>query len=539
MGIYAKGGIELPESRANINSTTGTRTRVPDVSATSGMCPICIRECPVLCEVGLSTFRGRAVLYPKTEEFGKSTAASNKDYMLDWSHFQIMPELRGAKGVEPDPDKAVFEAVDISTTAGGVPLKLPVFIAALGSTDVARTHWDGLAVGAALSGTLLVIGENVCGMDQGSRRHNRKIARSNDMKHRIQKYREFWDGKYGDVAVQTNVEDQRLCVDTYALSKLEVNVIERKWGQGAKSIGGEVRINNLERAKRLKRRGYLLAPDPDDKSVQEAFKAGVFRTFERHSRVGMPEEKDFVEDIEQLRGQGAKRVFLKTGAYRPAAVAFTMKCASEAKIDLVTFDGAGGGTAMSPVPMMQESGIPTVYLEAQVLRCAEMLRKKGKHVPDIAMAGGFVNEPQIFKSISMSNLGDGPHVKAIGMARAPVASVMKASYFVELAEKGKLPKQFAEAYGTKPEQFFIAAPKLKGVYGKRFKQIPPEAMGLYTYFSERLGTGLRQLMAGCRKWKLNLLGREDIASLSERAKKATGIPMIEELEADAVEQILG
>jgi hypothetical protein len=30
------------------------------------------------------------------------------------------------------------------------------------------------------------------------------------------------------VAVQTNVKDQRFGVDVYALSKLEVNVIERK-----------------------------------------------------------------------------------------------------------------------------------------------------------------------------------------------------------------------------------------------------------------------------------------------------------------------
>jgi len=34
------------------------------------------------------------------------------------------------------------------------------------------------------------------------------------------------------------------------------------------------------------------------------------------------------------------------------------------KIDAVTFDGAGGGTGMSPVPMMDECATPTVYLEA-------------------------------------------------------------------------------------------------------------------------------------------------------------------------------
>ena len=46
-------------SYLNGKSTTGTTTRVRDVSAESGMCPICVRDCPVLCEISLSAFRGR------------------------------------------------------------------------------------------------------------------------------------------------------------------------------------------------------------------------------------------------------------------------------------------------------------------------------------------------------------------------------------------------------------------------------------------------------------------------------------------------
>ena len=123
------------------------------------------------------------------------------------------------------------------------------------------------------------------------------------------------------------MDDQRLGIDAYALSKLEVNIIERKWGQGAKAIGGEVRLKSIEKAILLKKRGYIVIPDPEELVVQQAFKDGVFHTFELHSRVGIPKEKPFVEDIEWLREQGAKRVFLKTGAYRPSAVAFTMKFA--------------------------------------------------------------------------------------------------------------------------------------------------------------------------------------------------------------------
>lgn len=528
------------KNSANLNasSTTGTRTRVRDVNPQSGMCPICIKECPVLCEISLSAFRGREVLYPMPAYFGRSTASSNKDYHLDWSHFNILSSLREAGGISPDPDQALFPNVNIESKMGGIPLRLPLANGAFGSTDVAKRNWDGLAVGAALAGIILIIGENVCGMDPETRLTGDKVTHSPDMEYRVKKFREFWDGKYGDVSVQTNVEDQRLGVDVYVISKLEVNIIERKWGQGAKAIGGEVRLTSLDRALSLKKRGYLVVPDPEDKAVQEAFRAGLFKSFERHSRVGMLSEKDFVEDVEWLRQQGARKVSIKTGAYRPADVAWTMKVASEAKVDYVTFDGAGGGTGMSPVPMMNEMSTPTVYLEAQVLRATQLLRKRGRWVPDISMAGGFINETQVFKAIAMSNFGEGPFVKAITMARSPLTAVMKSQYFLELAKEGKLPKEFSDQFGPDPEKFFVSIPELKEKYGERFKSIPLPAVGLYTYLKDRIGVGLQQLMAGARKWKLDLIGRDDLASLSKLAAEVTGIPLISDVESELFETIL-
>ena len=141
-------------------------------------------------------------------------------------------------------------------------MKIPLMIAALGSTTVAKVNWDGLAARAAISGAIQVVGENVCGMDPNSMITNGKVTHSEDTKFRIESYRKFWDGKHGDIAVQTNVEDQRLDVDEYAISKLEVNIIERKWGQGAKAIGGEVRVDSLEKAVVLKKRGYVVNPRP-------------------------------------------------------------------------------------------------------------------------------------------------------------------------------------------------------------------------------------------------------------------------------------
>ncbi|MCK5627397.1 FMN-binding glutamate synthase family protein, partial [Candidatus Bathyarchaeota archaeon] len=302
-------------------STTGTTTRVKDTSCTSGMCPICTSDCSVLCEISLAAFRGREALYPDPFYFGYSTAGALKDFRLDWSHFNIQASMLKAEGIAPDPDQAFFQNVDVATSVGGIPLKMPAIIGAYGSTEVARIYWDGLAVGAAITGILITIGENICGMDPETKLEKGKIVHSSELKRRVESFRKFWDGKYGDIAVQTNVEDQRLGIDIYALSKLEVNIIERKWGQGAKAIGGEVRIKDIERAIMLKKRGYFVIPDPEDPTIQEAFKQGIIHSFERHSRVGIPTMEGFLEDIDQLREQGAKKISLKTGAYNAPEVA--------------------------------------------------------------------------------------------------------------------------------------------------------------------------------------------------------------------------
>jgi hypothetical protein len=98
-----------------------------------------------------------------------------------------------------------------------------------------------------------------------------------------------------------------------------------------------------------------------------------------------------------------------------------------------------------------------------------------------------------------------PLVKAVLMGRSPITAAMKASYFKQLAAEGKLPKGFVDKFGATPEKFFIATPELKAKYGKRFGEIPLESVGVYTYLTDRVGVGLKQLMAGNRKWNLTLL----------------------------------
>ena len=86
----------------------------------------------------------------------------------------------------------------------------------------------------------------------------------------------------------------------------------------------------------------------------------------------------------------------------------------------------------------------------------------------------------------------------------------------------------------------LSRAELRGVPGDEAlgRDIPWPAVGLYTYFVDRLGVGLKQLMAGTRKWRLDLLSRDDIVSLSERARAVTGIPMLDEVAQQTMQTIL-
>jgi len=521
-------------TKLNRSAATLTKNRTEgSVSPFSGMCVTCVDGCIGMCEIGKSAYRGTEVLYP--QPFGIITAASEKEYPIDLSHFSIMGTAAGAWGVEADSDKATFEKVDIETRLGrdkGIRLKVPFIISGMGSTNVAKQNWEGLAGGAAISGSVLTIGENVCGMDDGSEFKNGKVVRSPDMEFRVKSYTDWQDKGYGAVVVQANVEDTRLGVQEYAINKLGVQVVELKWGQGAKDIGGEVKIKNLKKARELKKRGYIVLPDPEDPNVVQAFEKGSFKEFERHSRLGMVEEESFMARVAALRKAGAKYVFLKTGAYRPADLARAVKFASKAKLDLLTVDGAGGGTGMSPWRMMNEWGIPSVEIWSLTWKYADQLAKAGQYVPDIALAGGVTFEDQIFKALAIG----APYVKAVGMARSPMAAAMVGKTIGSRIKDGQIPV-YVERFGGSAEEIFVTAPELKRRYKERFNDLPTGAMGLYTYF-KRLDQGLRQLMAGGRKFALQYITRDDIAALTRDAASLSGIPYISEVDKDEVQKIL-
>ena len=143
-------------------------------------------------------------------------------------------------------------------------------------------------------------------------------------------------------------------------------------------------MKSLDRAIEMKKRGYIVLPDPTRHDIQIAFKEGAIKEFERHSRLGFISHEGFLEEVERLRGIGFKRITVKTGAYSMRELAMAIRWGAEAKIDLLTIDGAPGGTGMSPWPMMNEWGIPTFYLQCLMYEFCETLKRKGMRVPDIA-----------------------------------------------------------------------------------------------------------------------------------------------------------
>ena len=512
--------------RPNSNEATRTANRSKSVTPMSGICSRCIDGCTGNCEIFKATFRGREVIYPGP--FGTITAGGDKDYPVDYSHLNIQGYALGAEGlpagVTGNPDTATFPVVNTETEYGWdkkVRMKLPIFTGALGSTEIARRNWEHFAIGAALSGITLVCGENVCGIDpQLEVDSNGKVISSPDMDRRIETYRHYHQG-YGEILVQMNVEDTRLGVAEYVSKKHGLDTIELKWGQGAKCIGGEIKVDSLERALELQKRGYIVTPDPSSPINQAAFKDGSLREFERHSRLGFVDEESFYAEVQRLRDLGFKRITLKTGAYSLRELAMAIKWGSKAKIDLLTIDGAPGGTGMSPWRMMEEWGVPSLYLHAAAYEFCQKLADRGERVPDIAFAGGFSSEDGVFKALALGT----PFTKAVCMGRALMIPGMVGKNIQQWLKDGKLPNTVSQ-FGSTPEEIFINYEDVKSIVGcDEMKHIPLGAVGIYSY-SEKIRVGLQQIMAGARCFSVPAITRHEIMSLTEECAAVTDIPYL-------------
>lgn len=542
------------------NDAIGTKNR-GDVCESS-LCTLCRADCVGKCETWLSSMTGRKLLYPRS--FGLVTAGANNTSHVGVSYnsLRIQGYAYGAKGLADgltnNADDCVFPNVSLETEFGKkqkTKIKMPLMTGALGSTFIAEKYWDSFAIGGALVGIPVVIGENVVGVDRNSEISNTetkqgKITKAPELDRRIDTYLRYYDG-YGAIIVQLNVEDTRNGVAEYVVDKYgDKCIIELKWGQGAKNIGGEIQVRSLEYATFLKNRGYVVDPDPTKEDVRQGFEQGAIKSFARHSRLGGTNlssveqvQEDFMNSVAYLRDIGFERITLKTGSYGMEELAMAIKFATDAELDLLTIDGSGGGTGMSPWNMMQSWGVPSVILHSKAHEYASLLSAKGKSVVDMSFAGGFALEDHIFKALALG----APYTKLICMGRAIMipgflgANIEGAIYPERRAEVNgnwnELPKNVLEV-GKTADEIFACYHDLEDKLGKdEMKNIPYGAIAFYT-LADKLGCGLQQLMAGARKFSLDKITRQEIFAGNRDTAEETGIPHVADVNDESAKKIL-
>ena len=537
------------------NDVLGTTNR--GNPAESSLCTLCRADCQGKCETFMSSLVGRKLLYPRS--FGIVTAGANNTTHVGASYnsLRIQGYAYGSHGLTAglsnDPDDCLFTNVSLETEFGKeikTKARIPLMTGALGSTFVAAKYWDSFAIGASLVGIPVVIGENVVGVDRESEMSNGRITKAPELDRRINSYLRYNDG-YGAIIIQMNVEDTRNGVAEYIAEKYGNKcILELKWGQGAKDIGGEIQVTSLDYAKFLKDRGYLVDPDPYKESVQEAFKAGSIQSFARHSRLGATDmgsvdgvRESFMQSVDYLRSLGFKRISLKTGSYGMEELAMAIKFATEAKLDLLTIDGSGGGTGMSPWNMMQSWGVPSIHLHSKAYEYAGILAARGEDVVDLSFAGGFALEDHIFKAMALG----APYTKLVCMGRAIMIPGFLGSNIEGAINPDrkdsvcghwdKLPKTVGDL-GHTPEEIFANYYDVQAKVGKdEMKNIPYGAIAFWT-LSDKLGCGLQQLMAGARKFSMDKVERSDLFSGNQETADITGIPMVTEANDESAKKIL-
>ncbi len=538
------------------NDVLGTANRGD--ATESGLCTLCRADCKGKCETWLSSLRGRKLLYPR--DFGSVTSGSGNTTQVgvNYNALRIQGYNYGAiglpSGLSNSPDDCIFPNVSLETGFGcdvKTKARIPIMTGALGSTFIAAKYWESFAVGAALVGIPIVVGENVVGIDRKANIKNGKITEAPELDRRIETFLRYFDGEYGAIIVQMNVEDTRNGVAEYVINKYgDKAIIELKWGQGAKDIGGEIQVTNLDYAIFLKERGYLVDPDPTHPEVQESFRHGGIQSFARHSRLGYTNlnsveqvRADFMQEVQYLRNLGYKRITLKTGSYGMEALAMAIKFATEAKLDLLTIDGSGGGTGMSPWNMMEHWGVPSIFLHSKAQEYAALVAAKEGRVVDLALAGGLAREDHIFKALALG----APFTKLVCMGRALMIPGFLGSNIQGVLQSDQcsvvhgnwdaLPQTVAQ-FGRMPEEIFAGYYDLeKNIGAAEIKNIPLGAIAIWT-LADKLAAGLQQLLAGARKFSLAEISRSDLFSANRETERETKIPFMADVLDDAAKRVL-
>ena len=157
----------------------------------------------------------------------------------------------------------------------------------------------------------------------------------------------------------------------------------------------------LEEALKKCGQGFLVLPDPRDPGVQEAYGRKACPAFHVYGRLPIWSDDYLIGRIAQLRDMGMTNVYFKMAGFDPEDLEHVLRLASKAQVDMVTFDGAGGGSGYSPCKMMNEWCLPTVVMESILYGILDKLAAEGMELPHVAITGGFATEDQVYKALAL------------------------------------------------------------------------------------------------------------------------------------------
>ncbi|MEU9581107.1 glutamate synthase-related protein [Streptomyces chilikensis] len=350
--------------------------------------------------------RGAAEVFPDPAAygarlFGPSPATAPPQDDLDRA--RVVPPVFMPQRLEKLIDLArepEFGDVDLTTRAGGLTARLPLYLSAFGST---RAGSGDLALHAsrqaARLGIPMVIGENMIPV-HGYRRADG--ATRSALLARVEAYLEAAPGGTGGVVVQQSTEDadsevwNLLYSDPATRPLLETGrlAFELKTGQGAKPGLGGMTVVGREEAARLARRF----------TVQEAFGPGADHRL-RCATPGTFTDEILRQQLRFMRNNFPKaRTWVKFHPGRD--IAHAARTAWAAGADAVTVDGAEGGTGWAPGVFLDQVGLPL----------AECLRRIGRPGGCLLASGGMWEGGRVLRALALG-------ATAVGLGRAALIAV--------------------------------------------------------------------------------------------------------------------
>jgi len=355
-------------------------------------------------EVRRRAREGRAAAFPRVEQYGSTLygatpAAAGGTDLLD--ALRLVPPVFVPRRLEKLIELArepVYRDVDLRTGIGGFRSRLPLYLSAFGSTQVAAKNLGiAVSVQAGRAGIPMVIGENVVPVNG----YGRSQPADSALLGRIRAYAEAVPPGFGGVVIQQSTEDADAEVwnlvysDPYVQDLLESGrlAFELKVGQGAKPGLGGLTIVDRRTADRLSE-----AYEIDD---QCGFGAMALRC----SSPGTFTDEILRQQIRLMRNNYPRaRVWVKLPPARDVREAALV--AWQAGADAVTVDGAEGGTGWAPLCFLQEVGLPL----------GECLSRIGPTTHCLLASGRMWEGSRVAKALALG-------ARAVGLGRAALLAV--------------------------------------------------------------------------------------------------------------------